>query len=130
VSKETYLGTNVLRPWTWEVDASGRDMWSHWSADLEEALVAANLAYRTEDTAPAPDEADRLARFDAVKRWFQDDWMRIEPKLRTSIVEGISSFLSLFDVVGNQQQFAEALAKAEIQPKGGGSAASNGTPRS
>jgi len=32
-----------------------------------------------------------------VRRWFQDDWMRIEPKLRTSIVEGVSVFLSLFD---------------------------------
>lgn len=97
VTKETYLGTNVLKPWTWEVEASGRDMWSHWSADLEEALVTANLEYRSEDATPAADEADRLARFEAVKRWFQDDWMRIEPKLRTSIVEGISVFLSLFD---------------------------------
>jgi TraM recognition site of TraD and TraG len=32
-----------------------------------------------------------------VKRWFYHDWLRIEPKLRTSIVEGISVFLSLFD---------------------------------
>ena len=38
-----------------------------------------------------------MAQFEAVKRWFDDDWMRIEPKLRTSIVEGISVFLSLFD---------------------------------
>ena len=38
-----------------------------------------------------------MAQFEAVKRWFEDDWMRIEPKLRTSIVEGISVFLSLFD---------------------------------
>lgn len=35
--------------------------------------------------------------FEAVKRWFFEDWQRIEPKLRTSIVEGISVFLSLFD---------------------------------
>src|SRR5690606_30019881 len=33
----------------------------------------------------------------AVKRWFYHDWRRIEPKLRTSIVEGIYVFLSLFD---------------------------------
>jgi hypothetical protein len=38
-----------------------------------------------------------VAQFEAVKRWFEDDWMRIEPKLRTSIIEGISVFLSLFD---------------------------------
>ena len=40
---------------------------------------------------------DRRQQFEAVKRWFYHDWMRIEPKLRTSIVEGISVFLSLFD---------------------------------
>ncbi len=32
-----------------------------------------------------------------MKRWFYHDWKRIEPRLRTSIVEGISVFLSLFD---------------------------------
>jgi TraM recognition site of TraD and TraG len=42
-------------------------------------------------------DPDRLDQLDAVKRWFEDDWRRIEPKLRTSIVEGISVFLSLFD---------------------------------
>src|SRR6266849_1690545 len=36
-------------------------------------------------------------QFEAVKRWFYHDWARIEPKLRTSVVEGISCFLSLFD---------------------------------
>src|SRR5882724_107102 len=46
---------------------------------------------------PAYAEPDRLDQLDAVKRWFNDDWRRIEPKLRTSIVEGISVFLSLFD---------------------------------
>jgi hypothetical protein len=46
---------------------------------------------------PAYAEPDRLDQLEAVKRWFNDDWRRIEPKLRTSIVEGISVFLSLFD---------------------------------
>src|SRR5207248_2578358 len=36
-------------------------------------------------------------QFEAVKRWFYQDWLRMEPRLRTSIVEGISVFLSLFD---------------------------------
>jgi hypothetical protein len=40
---------------------------------------------------------DKLEQLEAVKRWFYDDWHRIEPKLRTSIVEGVSVFLSLFD---------------------------------
>jgi hypothetical protein len=46
---------------------------------------------------PSQADPDKLDRLEAVKRWFNDDWKRIEPKLRTSIVEGISVFLSLFD---------------------------------
>src|SRR5579859_1319275 len=50
-------------------------------------------------TESSPDDPDSFKReqLEAVKRWFYDDWRRIEPKLRTSIVEGISVFLSLFD---------------------------------
>jgi hypothetical protein len=40
---------------------------------------------------------DKRQQFEAVQRWFYQDWARIEPKLRTSIIEGISVFLSLFD---------------------------------
>ncbi len=39
----------------------------------------------------------KRAQLDSVKRWFHNDWQSLEPKLRTSIVEGISVFLSLFD---------------------------------
>jgi hypothetical protein len=46
---------------------------------------------------PTRADPDKLAKLHAVKRWFTEDWKRIEPKLRTSIVEGISVFLSLFD---------------------------------
>jgi hypothetical protein len=56
---------------------------------------------QTESGRPGRAEAawddQRREQFDAVKRWFYHDWLRIEPKLRTSIVEGISVFLSLFD---------------------------------
>ncbi len=44
-----------------------------------------------------PVPAQKTAQLEAVRRWFFQDWKRIEPKLRTSIVEGISVFLSLFD---------------------------------
>jgi hypothetical protein len=46
---------------------------------------------------PSQAHPEKLAQLEAVKRWFNDDWRRIEPKLRTSIVEGVSVFLSLFD---------------------------------
>jgi hypothetical protein len=46
---------------------------------------------------PSQADPDRLDQLEAVKRWFNEDWKRMEPKLRTSIVEGVSVFLSLFD---------------------------------
>ena len=41
--------------------------------------------------------ADRQLQLAAVKRWYYSNWIRLEPRLRSSIVEGIVVFLSLFD---------------------------------
>jgi hypothetical protein len=51
-------------------------------------------------TTDAPPEVDHIKRqqLEAVQRWYFDDWMGLERKLRSSIVEGVSIFLSLFDI--------------------------------
>ena len=36
----------------------------------------------------------KKVQLETVKRWFFQDWKKIEPKLRTSIVEGISVSLA------------------------------------
>ncbi len=68
------------------------------SVHLEETLAAADIEYecQTESQAVSTDPLKREI-LEGVKRWFYQDWRRIENKLRTSIVEGISVFLSLFD---------------------------------
>jgi hypothetical protein len=97
VDKREHLFTAVLRGWAWHDDETGTQTWAEWSPDLEDALRAAGIPWQlAQATAPAT-WADKVAQFEAVKRWFEDDWMRIEPKLRTSIIEGVSVFLSLFD---------------------------------
>src|SRR5262245_14268995 len=52
--------------------------------------------YLSESETESPN-SEKRQQLEAVRRWFFHDWRRIEPKLRTSIVEGISVFLSLFD---------------------------------
>ncbi|MEO7888857.1 MAG: type IV secretion system DNA-binding domain-containing protein [Vicinamibacterales bacterium] len=91
-----HLFTAVLKGWSWH-DDTGTRTWAEWSADLVDALGVAGIPWTLEHAPVPPGWADKAARFEAVKRWFEDDWTRIEPKLRTSIVEGISVFLSLFD---------------------------------
>ena len=68
------------------------------SAGLEQALKAGSVEHASQ-VEIAPHLADPLKQeiLEGVKRWFYQDWRRIENKLRTSIVEGISVFLSLFD---------------------------------
>ena len=88
--------TPIPGEWNWAYTADGLT-WAYWSRELRDTLDAMNVPYTVEDVKLTEADVTKLAQFEAVKRWFHDDWMRIEPKLRTSIVEGVSVFLSLFD---------------------------------
>ena len=100
-----YIAHRELNRFAWERVEATSWMKAPASAELRRFLDSKRVPYdiQTESgTADPPrdvdvEEQDRRERFEAVKRWFNDDWRRIEPKLRTSIVEGISVFLSLFD---------------------------------
>jgi type IV secretory system conjugative DNA transfer VirD4/TraG family protein len=68
------------------------------STALEETLKTENIDYESQvEISPGLVNPFKAEILEGVKRWFYHDWRRIENKLRTSIVEGISVFLSLFD---------------------------------
>ncbi len=98
-----YLAHRDLTPYCWERIETTNWMKALATDQLRRLLELKQIAYDTQteaasrDTLEDPEYEERRQRFEAVKRWFNDDWKRIEPKLRTSIVEGISVFLSLFD---------------------------------
>ncbi len=69
-------------------------------AELATALEVAQATVRR--YVPAD---DRNARLEAVERWYSKDWLALDTKLRTSIVEGISVFLSLFDLPDTARLF-------------------------
>lgn len=98
IDSAAYLAHEQLAAYKWE---SWEDrMRTPYSDALADQLTDAEIAHtiiEPEPQADAADTADRLARFEAVKRWFEHDWTKIDSKLRTSIVEGISVFLSMFD---------------------------------
>lgn len=104
VSETNYIAHRDLAKFPFEKDAPTNEMKSPISADLLRYLDANRIAYSlvTETGPDAGNGQDAVMsrkreQIEAVKRWFYHDWRRIEPKLRTSIVEGISVFLSLFD---------------------------------
>ena len=82
-------------PWTTFSDGECQ---TPWTAELAKWLQREGVAHRVAPVA-AHTDTDRLrARYESVKTWYEKDWMKLDPKLRTSCVEGISSFLSLFDM--------------------------------
>jgi hypothetical protein len=98
-----YVADRDLNSFCWERIETTNWMKAPATEKLQRLLELKQIAYDTQteaasrETLDDPDYDDRRKRFEAIKRWFNDDWKRIEPKLRTSIVEGISVFLSLFD---------------------------------
>ncbi|HYI95335.1 MAG TPA: hypothetical protein VEX68_17475 [Bryobacteraceae bacterium] len=100
VDIDTVLAHKELDSFEWELVEPAHRMKAVQSDELDRLLkeqgVDFELMSESGEETNAGDPRKR-AQFAAVKRWFDNDWMRIEPKLRTSIVEGISVFLSLFD---------------------------------
>ncbi|MEQ1911375.1 MAG: TraM recognition domain-containing protein [Vicinamibacterales bacterium] len=93
-----YVKHTTLAEFAFAMDLGTEQMGALDSAALRAQLNALAVPF-DERLEPAElGESDpRRMQLEAVKRWFEHDWRRIEPKLRTSIVEGISVFLSLFD---------------------------------
>ena len=51
-------------------------------------------------------------RVEAVHRWYVHDWNTLDNKIRSSIVEGVSVFLSMFDVPAVARVFCPPAPEA------------------
>jgi hypothetical protein len=99
VSRESFEShARELAEVGFEADESGQLYRVQDSSAASEALRKLGIepALRHE-TSPNGIDQDRKERLEAVKRWYNDDWKNLDKKLQSSVVEGISVFLSLFD---------------------------------
>jgi hypothetical protein len=100
---DPFLADKALEKFPFEPDKKTGRMQAPYSEQLAAHLRESGTPHdvrndRSASSATTDLESNRKREeFEAVKRWFFQDWTRIEPRLRTSIVEGISVFLSLFD---------------------------------
>ena len=85
--------------WAMDGDArgeSGMETRAKWSPKLEHKLKELGIKPRIVWEPGAGDDVrERVA---AVKRWFDNDWQKLDNKIKSSIVEGVSVFLSMFDM--------------------------------
>ena len=87
-----------------------------WTGAAEHWLQTEGIKYHIITPDGHTDTKRLKARLDSVVTWYTHDWMQLDPKLRTSCVEGISSFLSLFDMADVADIFCP---KAPARPRGG-----------
>lgn len=101
VDIETFERYPALDECGFELDHTLNRLKARTTEELTHHLKANGIVYESctlaESENAEPIDQTKRHQFEAVKRWFFHDWNRIDPKLRTSIVEGISVFLSLFD---------------------------------
>ena len=85
-----------LEDWAWEPVAGTEKATCRLDPGLRKRLAELGVAFETEEGESGAGSELR-EQVEAIERWYLNDWMALDPKLRTSIVEGISVFLSLFD---------------------------------
>ena len=99
LTEEEYLKfPRDLEPFHFRLDQESNRYRAAFTPGLAAVLKDKEIQWEAENaTRKGPVPLDKKEQLEAVQRWHDHDWKRIEPKLRTSIVEGISVFLSLFD---------------------------------
>ncbi|HUK34289.1 MAG TPA: TraM recognition domain-containing protein [Vicinamibacterales bacterium] len=99
ITFDDFMGVRELEQFPFERDGESDQMKAPASPELRRLLDDRHISYHF---VPATSEEqswteEKRHQFEAVRRWFYQDWLRIDIRLRTSIIEGISVFLSLFD---------------------------------
>ena len=80
-------------------------------AKLEELKIAHEIVW---ESGPGEDTRERV---EAVKRWFVHDWQALDNKIKSSIVEGVSVFLSMFDMPDVAKVFCPAAPHITDDPQ-------------
>ena len=85
----------ALSKWTWTRMPGTGKVACKLDPKLGNRLKKLKIRYAAETPGGVGEEF--AEKVEAVARWYVKDWSELDAKLRTSIVEGISVFLSLFD---------------------------------
>ena len=103
--------------WQWVAvrGESGKEMRAEWSPELEQKLKKLEIQPRIVWEPGAGDDVrERVA---AVKRWFENDWQKLDNKIKSSIVEGVSVFLSMFDMPDVAAVFCPPAPEVSDDPR-------------
>ena len=82
---------------------------------MKAKLDALKIAHRIVwESGPGEETRERV---EAVKRWFVHDWQTLDNKIKSSIVEGVSVFLAMFDMPDVAKVFCPAAPHIPDDPE-------------
>ena len=97
VSSELVASNKIaLAQWVWKQATDPKQQQTVYTRPLKEKLDKLKITHQIV-WEPGPGE-DTRERVEAVKRWFVHDWQTLDNKIKSSIVEGVSVFLAMFDM--------------------------------
>ena len=87
----------LTKDWVWSEEVPGfaetRD-----SAEVRHTLEALGITFTVEGGPTAGGDPAQRERLEAVRRWFTHDWGKLDKKIGSTVSEGLSVFLSVFDL--------------------------------
>ena len=104
-----------LAEWKWTTTPGGQDQQAVYTRPMKEKLDELHIAHEIV-WEPGPGE-DTRERVEAVKRWFVHDWQTLDNKIKSSIVEGVSVFLAMFDMPDVAKVFCPAAPHIPDDPE-------------
>ena len=104
-----------LAEWVWTNVAETKELQAVYTRPMKAKLDELKIAYRIVwEPGPGDEIRDRV---EAVKRWFVHDWQTLDNKVRSSIVEGVSVFLAMFDMPDVAQVFCPDAPEIPDDPQ-------------
>ena len=104
-----------LGEWVWKDADDPKDKQAAYTRPMKAKLDELKIAHRIVwELGPG---ADTRKRVEAVKRWFVHDWQTLDNKVKSSIVEGVSVFLAMFDMPDVAQVFCPEAPKHSDDPE-------------
>ena len=104
-----------LAEWVWEETADPKELQTAYSRPLRDKLDELKLTCRVVwEPGPGDDVRERV---EAVKRWFVHDWQTLDNKVKSSIVEGVSVFLAMFDMPDVAKVFCPDAPEVPDDPR-------------
>ena len=104
-----------LAEWVWQDTPATKEKQTPYSRPLVKKLDELNIPNRIVWLPGRGDDVrERVA---AVRRWFEHDWQTLDNKIKSSIVEGISVFLAMFDLPDVAKVFCPAAPAFSYDPK-------------